>query len=141
MEKLKCKMAITINLYQIIKKMLFNYSDNHTEENKLPFNVKYKLQRAGVIFEQDYLLYESKRQELVKKYGTENDKGVSVVGDDKKEEFENELKEFLNTDVEHSIIKFTPNELEGIEVDISMSELEIFVSSLVDDPDFVNETK
>lgn len=133
----------SISLYKIIEKMLFvgdTEGDTKPEERKLPFNVKYKLQRNLDLLLKDYAFYESERTRIIKEIGREEGDKI-VVPEDKQKDFREELTKSLRIEVEHSFKRFTPEEVENFTegVHVSCEEMNLFIAYMVEDEDLIND--
>lgn len=144
----KIPVVYCITLYKVLDKILYVDGSEKVDnpvERELPFNVKYKLQRNLDILLKDYIFYQSKRSELINKYGTKNEEGTATIVNDPDsiEKFKQELLEAINTLVEHTFKKFTPDEVNSItsNINITTNEMQIFIAYLVDDPELVNDIK
>lgn len=142
MDTNKMTIGYSVSLFLIIDKILYIGGSNVESpvERPLPFNVKYKLQRASDVLMKDYAHYEQFRTDLIKSMGKEINGKISVP-EEKTEEFMNSLSVVLSKEVEHSFKKLRPNEVEEITdgVEISCNEMNLFISYLVEDEDFIKD--
>ena len=142
MDTNKMTIGYSVSLFLVIDKILYVGGSNVESpvERPLPFNVKYKLQRASDVLMKDYAHYEQFRTDLIKSMGEEADGKISVPKE-KTEEFMNSLSVILSKEVEHSFKKLRPNEVEEITdgVEISCNEMNLFISYLVEDEDFIKD--
>lgn len=142
MDTNKMTIGYSVSLFLVIDKILYIGGSNVESpvERPLPFNVKYKLQRASDVLMKDYAHYEQFRTDLIKSMGEEADGKISVPKE-KTEEFMNSLSVILSKEVEHSFKKLRPNEVEEITdgVEISCNEMNLFISYLVEDEDFIKD--
>ena len=76
----KMTIGYSVSLFLIIDKLLYVNGSNVESpvERPLPFNVKYKLQRASDVLLKDYAHYEQFRTTLIKNLGVEEDGKISV---------------------------------------------------------------
>lgn len=137
MEPVKTTLAVSISLFRAIDKILA-YADEHNKP--IPANVKYKLLRCRGMLEKDYLFFEEKRVETVKKYGKESDNQIRVE-EDKMEEFRTELLEVVNKEVSHTFdLKLKPEDVDYLTADNLLSEeLNLLMVFLIDDPALFEE--
>lgn len=142
MDTNKMTIGYSVSLFLVIDKILYIGGSNVESpvERPLPFNVKYKLQRASDVLMKDYAHYEQFRTDLIKSMGEEANGKISVPKE-KTEEFMNSLSVILSKEVEHSFKKLRPNEVEEITdgVEISCNEMNLFISYLVEDEDFIKD--
>jgi predicted transcriptional regulator len=106
---------------------------------KLPLKTTYKFTRLMKRAETELEFYQAKFQEIVAEFGEKDDNGQYKLTEDgqsiviiagKEQECNAKLFELRNLDVEINDIKFTIEELEGI--DISISELACIMSLIED---------
>ena len=105
---------------------------------KLPLKTTYKFTRLMKRAEEEINFYQEKFREIVEEYGVKENgeykltpNGQSIVITPGKEvECNNKLAELRNLDVQIEGIKFTIEELEGI--DVSISELSCIMSLIED---------
>lgn len=138
----KMTLGYSVSLFLLIDKILYiGGSDVESPvERPLPFNIKYKLQRASDMLLKDYAHYDQFRTDLIKRIGVE-DNGTISVTEDRMEEFKKSLSEILATEVEHTFKKLRPEEVEEITdgVDVSCTEMNLFISYLVEDDAFLRD--
>jgi hypothetical protein len=106
---------------------------------KLPLKTTYKFTRLMKRAEAELEFYQTKFQEIVAEYGekdkngqykfTEDGQSIAIIAG-KEQECNAKLLELRNLDVEFNDIKFTIEELEGI--DVSISELACIMSLIED---------
>ena len=105
---------------------------------KLPLKTTYKFTRLMKRAEEEVTFYQEKFREIVEEYGVKENgeykltpDGMSIVIIPGKEvECNNKLAELRNLDVQIDGIKFSIEELEGI--DVSISELSCLMSLIED---------
>lgn len=105
---------------------------------KLPLKTTYKFTRLMRRAEEELTFYQEKFREIVEEYGVKENgeykltpDGLSIVIIPGKEvECNNKLAELRNLDVQINDIKFSIEELEGI--DVSISELSCLMSLIED---------
>ena len=138
----KMTIGYSVSLFLIIDKLLYVNGSNVESpvERPLPFNVKYKLQRASDVLLKDYAHYEQFRTTLIKNLGVEEDGKISVP-EERMDEFRESLAELLTTEVEHSFKKLRPEEVDEITdgVEISCNEMNLFISYLVEDDSLIKD--
>lgn len=138
----KMTIGYSVSLFMIIDKLLYVNGSNVESpvERPLPFNVKYKLQRASDVLLKDYAHYEQFRTTLIKNIGVESDGKISVP-EERMDEFKESLSELFSTEVEHSFMKLKPEEVDEITdgVNISCNEMNLFISYLVEDDSLIKD--
>ena len=138
----KMTIGYSVSLFMIIDKLLYVNGSNVESpvERPLPFNVKYKLQRASDVLLKDYAHYEQFRTTLIKNIGVESDGKISVP-EERMDEFKESLSELFSTEVEHSFMKLKPEEVDEITdgVNISCNEMNLFISYLVEDASLIKD--
>lgn len=124
-----------MKMYEILElQKLYNSISNI----KLPLKTTYKFARLMKRAEEEITFYQEKFREIVEEYGVKENgeykltpDGQSIVITPGKEvECNNKLAELRNLDVQIDNIKFTIEELEGI--DVSISELSCLMSLIED---------
>ena len=125
-----------MKMYEILElQTLYNSIANI----KLPLKTTYKFARLLKRAELELEFYQTKFQEIIQEYGERDENGQYKVFDDgqsiaiiagKEQECSEKLTELRNLDVEINDIKFTIEELEGI--DVSISELACIMSLIED---------
>ena len=124
-----------MKMYEILElQNLYNSIAN----TKLPLKTTYKFTRLMKHAEEEISFYQEKFREIVEEYGVKENgeykltpDGLSIVITPGKEvECNNKLAELRNLDVQIDGIKFSIEELEGI--DISISELSCLMSLIED---------
>ena len=127
---------MSMKMYEILElQTLYNSIANI----KLPLKTTYKFTRLMKRAEVELEFYQTKFQEIISEYGekdndgqykfTEDGQSIVIVAG-KEQECNTKLFELRNLDVEISDIKFTIEELEGI--DVSISELACIMSLIED---------
>ena len=127
---------MSMKMYEILElQTLYNSIANI----KLPLKTTYKFTRLMKRAETELEFYQTKFQEIVAEYGEKDDNGQYKFTEDgqsiviiagKEHECNAKLFELRNLDVEINDIKFTIEELEGI--DVSISELACIMSLIED---------
>ena len=130
---IKMSIAASISLCNIINKMLY---DDQGKERNIPFSLKYKLIRSKDLMEKDVSFFENERNSLIREYGEEKE-GTIKVKDENMEVFSSAVKDLLKIEVDHTLFKIAPKDMESIEgVDITESEMQLFIAAMIDDPLF-----
>lgn len=125
-----------MKMYEILElQTLYNSIANI----KLPLKTTYKFTRLMKRAEAELEFYQTKFQEIISEYGEkdsdgqykfiENGQSIAIISG-KEQECSAKLLELRNLDVEINDIKFTIEELEGI--DVSISELACIMSLIED---------
>lgn len=133
--------SASIVLNKVLTNILFIDSDPaHPAERILPFNVKYKLQRAKSQVEADVADFERQRGDLIREFKVtastdpETNETVITAGNGTQDEFFKKLLEVANTQVEHEFLKLKPEDVEDINVEgITTEEISVFMIALIDD--------
>lgn len=134
----KITIACSVALAKVLEKMLFIGDEDSMEENTLPFNVRYKIQRNLDLLTKDKAYFELERQKLIKTYGApkEGDPTRIEVKPENIKEFQEEIIKIMALEVEHKFLKFTPDEVLTIkDVNVQAYEMDLFIANLVEDPD------
>ena len=105
---------------------------------KLPLKTTYKFTRLMKRAEEEITFYQEKFREIVEEYGAKEDGQYKLTADGqsvviipgKEAECNNRLNELRNLEIEINDIKFSIEELEGIEV--SVTELGCLMSLIED---------
>jgi len=79
----------------------------------LPIKTSYWIGKNTKKISREIELIEEKRKDLVKKYGTENEKKETSVPQEKMEEFTKEFYELLDTEIEVDLRLFNIDEFTG----------------------------
>ena len=111
---------------------------NSISDIKLPLKTTYKFTRLMRRAEEEISFYQEKIREIVEEYGVKENGKYNLTPDGqsiaiipgKEVECNNKLAELRNLDVQIDNIKFSIEELEGI--DISISELSCLMSLIED---------
>lgn len=142
LETVKISYSASLILNKVLVKILYTDSNpEHPAERDLPFNIKYKLQRAKSQIEPDLIDFNDKRDTIIKKYGVENpDTHMYSIPEDKKDDAIRELMILGETQTDHAFIKLKPEDVENIDVEgVSAEEITVFMVALIDDPAFKAE--
>ena len=127
---------MSMKMYEILElQTLYNSIANI----KLPLKTTYKFTRLMKRAETEFEFYQTKFQEIIAEYGekdengqykfTEDGQSIAIIAG-KEQECNMRLLELRNLDVEINDIKFSIEELEGI--DVSISELACIMSLIED---------
>lgn len=133
-------------LNNVINNILYQKKENSEEfvERDFTFKVKYKLQRNQAQLIKDVEFINKERNKLLEKYGTvDKEKNLITVNPENKEIYIKEISNLVNTVVEHSFFKFTPEEVFsfGDTPAISTDEMDLFITLLVDDPELKKDLR
>lgn len=133
----KMTIAASYTLYKILTKMVYGADPEHPSEKNLAFNIKYKILRNKDLLEKDTIYFEQERARLVRELGEQTEEGLFKVKAENVPEFNKELEKILRIEVEHKLLKLTPEDLDCIdESDLTADSIALFVAAMVDDPDF-----
>jgi len=130
------KIAYCVTLYNVLNKIIFENAGEEGEpvERKLPFNLKYKLQKNLNMVAKDYAFFESEKQRLIREYGEDIDDGKKVQV--KKENFDSykeEVVKIMNMEVERNFLTLTDKEIDEIsDADVECAEMEVFIQYLTE---------
>lgn len=109
-----------------------DFMERHRAD-KMSFKTAYKFNKIANYHKDDILFFREKYGELLREYCEKNEKGEPVVNGqnvqiqpDKMAEFSKKAAEILSVEVEASDVRFSVEELEGLE--ISMDELRPLMS-------------
>ena len=127
------KISYCVALHNILTKILFDYDkDGKLLERKLPFNVKYKLQKNLNIVSKDFLFFETERNNLIKKYGEEKEDKIKLK-EENFEDYKSEVEKLLDMEVSRNLLKLSDEEVEAIgDVEADCAEMEVFIEYLTD---------
>lgn len=127
------KISYCIALHNVLTKILFDYDkDGKLLERKLPFNVKYKLQKNLNIVSKDYLFFETERNNIIKKYGEEKENKIKLK-EENFEDYKSEVEKLLDMEVSRNLLKLSDEEVESIgDVEADCAEMEVFIEYLTD---------
>ena len=112
---------------------------NSISNTKLPLKTTYKFARLMKRAEEEIAFYQTKFQEIIEEFGEKDENGQYKTTEDgqsiviiagKEMECNSRLLELRNLDVSIENIKFSIEELEGI--DVSISELSCLMSLIED---------
>lgn len=90
---------------------------------KLPVKVSYKLKKLVIKLQPDLKIYDEKRVELLKEYGTENDNHAWTIKPENLVKFQEELGKLLDIDVDLKLGEDKPFDKIKIE-DLGAIEIE-----------------
>lgn len=127
-EKVEITYGISLILYQVCQTML----KNNGKENKLPFRLKFRLKRNIIPLERDMQYFEHQKLLLLAKYGEANEEGtkVSIVDEENKKKYFEEIKNLLNQKVSHTLVKLEEDDIDQIKevLDISFEDISLIIS-------------
>ena len=112
---------------------------NSIANTKLPLKTTYKFTRLMKRAEEEIAFYQTKFQEIIEEFGKKDENGQYQMSEDgqsivvisgKEAECSSRLMELRNLDISIDGIKFTIEELEGI--DVSIAELSCLMSLIED---------
>lgn len=125
-----------MKMYEVLELQNLYSSISNT---KMPLKTTYKFTRLMKRAEEELAFYQSKFQEIVQEFGDKDEEGQYIMTEDgmsikiiagKETECNQRLLELRNLDVEIDNIKFSIEELEGI--DVSIQELSCLMSLIED---------
>ena len=134
--KINIPRSAVLTLVEVLEKILFkpaeNNGDNKTVpvERSLPFGLKYKLvsnYNSLVIVASDY---DTKRKEIIKKYGVENEETheYSIQDEESKSKALDEIAKMLSESVIVEVLKVPTKEIEEVnDESIELSTVDIIL--------------
>ena len=134
--KINIPRSAVLTLVEVLEKILFkpaeNNGDNKTApvERSLPFGLKYKLvsnYNSLVIAASDY---DTKRKEIIKKYGVENEETheYSIQDEESKSKALDEIAKMLSESVIVEVLKVPTKEIEEVnDESIELSTVDIIL--------------
>lgn len=134
--KINIPRSAVLTLIEVLEKILFkpaeNNGDNKTApvERSLPFGLKYKLvsnYNSLVIAASDY---DTKRKEIIKKYGVENEETheYSIQDEESKSKALDEIAKMLSESVIVEVLKVPTKEIEEVnDESIELSTVDIIL--------------
>lgn len=134
--KINIPRSAVLTLIEVLEKILFkpaeNNGDNKTVpvERSLPFGLKYKLvsnYNSLVIAASDY---DTKRKEIIKKYGVENEETheYSIQDEESKSKALDEIAKMLAESVIVEVLKISTKEIEEVnDESIELSTVDIIL--------------
>lgn len=134
--KINIPRSAVLTLIEVLEKILFkpaeNNGDNKTApvERSLPFGLKYKLvsnYNSLVTVASDY---DTKRKEIIKKYGTEDEETheYSIQNEESKSKALDEIAKMLAESVIVEVLKISTKEIEEVNDDsIELSTVDIIL--------------
>ena len=134
--KINIPRSAVLTLVEVLEKILFkpaeNNGDNKTTpvERSLPFGLKYKLvsnYNSLVIAASDY---DTKRKEIIKKYGVENEETheYSIQDEESKSKALDEIAKMLAESVVVEVLKISTKEIEEVnDESIELSTVDIIL--------------
>lgn len=109
----------------------------------LPASFLYRLVRNKSLLEKDLKAFEDARLLLISKYGKIDENNIFSVEEDKEALFRNRLESLLDSEVEHSVFLFTPEDFEEcnkeVKFSIPESAVKLLLSYLVLDDAFLED--
>jgi len=114
-------MQITMNDMAAINQVL-----NEHRNDKMPIKTAYKFNKLLTSFESDFKFFQEKYREILFKYCNKNEDGSLFINDsgdfivekENTEKYTADMTDLLSTPVEIPEIKFTLDELDGIEITV-----------------------
>ena len=114
-------MQITMNDMAAINQVL-----NEHRNDKMPIKTAYKFNKLLTSFESDFKFFQEKYREILFKYCNKNEDGSLFINDsgdfivekENTEKYTADMTDLLSTLVEIPEIKFTLDELDGIEITV-----------------------
>lgn len=138
-EPTKMTIAASYTLYDILNKIIFN--DDQTER-PLDFRVKYKLLRNRDLLSKDVSFFENERNQLIRQLGASDENGTIKVTDENMPQFQKELQNLLKIEVDHSLLKIKPEDIDNLEnIDLDSKSLSLFAAAMIDDPSYEEDIK
>lgn len=128
------KIAYCITLYNVLNKIIFDgeTEDGRPIERKLPFNVKYKLQKDLNAVSKDYIYFENERNRLITEYGEKVD-DKTIVKEENRDAYKKDILKVLDMEVERNFATLTDEEIESIsDVEAECAEMEVFIKYLTE---------
>lgn len=98
------KLITVINMSEAIQALI---------EQKLPFQLAYKISNIAEIIEKNQTFWQEKIQEITKKYEVE---GIEGIPQEKVSDFNKDIQELMDVEIGEDIPKLDVKELEGVEL-------------------------
>ena len=134
--KINIPRSAVLTLVEVLEKILFKFTENNGDnktapvERSLPFGLKYKLvsnYNSVVIAASDY---DTKRKEIIKKYGVENEETheYSIQDEESKSKALDEIAKMLAESVIVEVLKVPTKEIEEVnDESIELSTVDIIL--------------
>ena len=134
--KINIPRSAVLTLIEVLEKILFKFAENNGDnktapvERSLPFGLKYKLvsnYNSLVIAASDY---DTKRKEIIKKYGVENEETheYSIQNEESKSKALDEIAKMLSESVIVEVLKVPTKEIEEVnDESIELSTVDIIL--------------
>ena len=134
--KINIPRSAVLTLVEVLEKILFKFAENNGDnktapvERSLPFGLKYKLvsnYNSLVTVASDY---DTKRKEIIKKYGVENEETheYSIQDEESKSKALDEITKMLAENVIVEVLKISTKEIEEVnEESIELSTVDIIL--------------
>ena len=134
--KINIPRSAVLTLVEVLEKILFKFAENNGDnktapvERSLPFGLKYKLvsnYNSLVIVASDY---DTKRKEIIKKYGVENEETheYSIQDEESKSKALDEIAKMLSESVIVEVLKVPTKEIEEVnDESIELSTVDIIL--------------
>ena len=134
--KINIPRSAVLTLIEVLEKILFKLAENNGDnktapvERSLPFGLKYKLvsnYNSLVIVASDY---DTKRKEIIKKYGVENEETheYSIQDEESKSKALDEITKMLAESVVVEVLKISTKEIEEVnDESIELSTVDIIL--------------
>ena len=134
--KINIPRSAVLTLIEVLEKILFKLAENNDDnktapvERSLPFGLKYKLvsnYNSLVIAASDY---DTKRKEIIKKYGVENEETheYSIQDEESKSKALDEIAKMLAESVIVEVLKISTKEIEEVnDESIELSTVDIIL--------------
>ena len=134
--KINIPRSAVLTLIEVLEKILFKFAENNGDnktapvERSLPFGLKYKLvsnYNSLVTVASDY---DTKRKEIIKKYGVENEETheYSIQNEESKSKALDEIAKMLAESVIVEVLKISTKEIEEVnDESIELSTVDIIL--------------
>ena len=134
--KINIPRSAVLTLIEVLEKILFKFAENNGDnktapvERSLPFGLKYKLvsnYNSLVTVASDY---DTKRKEIIKKYGVENEETheYSIQDEESKSKALDEIAKMLSESVIVEVLKVPTKEIEEVnDESIELSTVDIIL--------------
>ena len=134
--KINIPRSAVLTLVEVLEKILFKFAENNGDnktvpvERSIPFGLKYKLvsnYNSLVTVASDY---DTKRKEIIKKYGVENEETheYSIQDEESKSKALDEITKMLAESVIVEVLKISTKEIEEVnDESIELSTVDIIL--------------
>ena len=134
--KINIPRSAVLTLIEVLEKILFKFAENNGDnktapvERSLPFGLKYKLvsnYNSLVTVASDY---DTKRKEIIKKYGVENEETheYSIQDEESKSKALDEITKMLAESIVVEVLKISTKEIEEVnDESIELSTVDIIL--------------